>query len=294
MTESEKMIHSREIRTSATEPSLKKRSHAMNSFSEVNIIHKDGDKIQSVSIDLIGEEPLSIRIDGKPYSVVMRTPGDEIAHAAGFCLTEGIAEVPEDITALACCDGSDSNVVTVTLTETQRRKIAGYLDRRGYISQTSCGICGKELVQDIMTVISPIRDDTQFSIDNASACLDDFSRHQPLRRKTRATHAALIIGTSTEVLSSAEDVGRHNAVDKVIGKLFLNHTLSQAKGLVLSSRISYELVQKAARAKIPIILAVSRPTSLAVNLASRLNMTLACLAPKTGLYVFCGEQRLIA
>ena len=82
------------------------------------------------------------------------------------------------------------------------------------------------------------------------------------------------------MLSSAEDVGRHNAVDKVIGKLFLNHTLFQAKGLVLSSRISYELVQKAARAEIPIILAVSRPTALAVNLASRLNMTLACLAPK--------------
>ncbi|MDO9111922.1 MAG: formate dehydrogenase accessory sulfurtransferase FdhD, partial [Desulfatirhabdiaceae bacterium] len=79
----------------------------MNAFSEVSIIHKDGEKIQSVSIDLIGEEPLSIRIDGKPYSVVMRTPGDEIAHAAGFCLAEGIADVPEDITALACCDGSD-------------------------------------------------------------------------------------------------------------------------------------------------------------------------------------------
>jgi FdhD protein len=265
----------------------------MNSFSEVTIIHKDGDKIQSVSIDLIGEEPLSIRIDGKPYSVVMRTPGDEIAHAAGFCLTEGIADLPEDITAIACCDGSDSNVVTVTLTEKQRRKIAGYLDRRGFISQTSCGICGKELVQDIATAIVPIGDDTRFSISDALSCLEDFSKHQPLRRKTRATHAALIIGAAAEVLSSAEDVGRHNAVDKAIGKLFLDHALSRAKGLVLSSRISYELVQKAARAGIPVILAVSRPTSLAVNLASRLNMTLACLAPKTGLYIFCGDQRLI-
>jgi len=266
----------------------------MNSFSEVSIIHKDGDKIQSVSIDLIGEEPLSIRIDGKPYSVVMRTPGDEIAHAAGFCLTEGIADIPEDITAIACCDGTDSNVVTVTMTETQRRKIAGYLDRRGFISQTSCGICGKELVQDIMTAIVPIRDGTRFNIHSLLSRLEDFSRHQPLRLKTRATHAALIIGAGHNVLSSAEDVGRHNAVDKAIGKLFLDHTLFQAKGLILSSRISYELVQKAARAGIPFILAVSRPTALAVNLASRLNMTLACLAPKSGIYVFCGEHRLIA
>jgi FdhD protein len=266
----------------------------MNSFSEVSIIHKDGDKSQSVSIDLIGEEPLSIRIDGKPYSVVMRTPGDELAHAAGFCLTEGIADIPEDITAIACCDGSDSNVVTVTLTESQRQKIAGYLDRRGFISQTSCGICGKELVQDIMTAIAPISDGTQFHIHSLLSRLEDFSSHQPLRMKTRATHAALIIGAKTDILSSAEDVGRHNAVDKAIGKLFLDHTLFQAKGLILSSRISYELVQKAARAGIPFILAVSRPTALAVNLASRLKMTLACLAPKSGIYVFCGEHRLIA
>jgi len=185
-------------------------------------------------------------------------------------------------------------VVTVTVTEKQRLKIAGYLDRRGFISQTSCGICGKELVQDIMTAITPISDDSRFSIHSVLSCLEDFSRHQPLRRKTRATHAALIIGAVTNVLSSAEDVGRHNAVDKAIGKLFLDHTLFQAKGLILSSRISYELVQKAARAGIPFILAVSRPTALAVNLASRLNMTLACLAPKSGLYVFCGEHRLIA
>ncbi len=266
----------------------------MNPFSEVSILHKNGDKIQPLSIYIAGEEPLSIRIDGKPYSVVMRTPGDETAHAAGFCLTEGIADAPEDITALACCDGADGNVVTVTLTRTRRQKIAGYLDRRGFISQSSCGICGKELVADIMTTIAPLRDDTRFRIAGAISCLDDFSRHQPLRLKTRATHAALIIGAGAEVLASAEDVGRHNAVDKVIGKLFLDRTLYLAKGLALSSRISYELVQKAARAGIPFILAVSRPTSLAVELASRLNMTLACLAPKAGLYVFCGDQRLVA
>jgi FdhD protein len=266
----------------------------MTAYADVTIIHNDGNKIQSVSLNLIGEEPLSIRIDGKPYSVVMRTPGDEIAHAAGFCLTEGIIDTPEDITALACCDGSDSNVVTITLTETRRLKIAGYMDRRSFISQTSCGICGKELIQDISTTIAPVRDDTRFPISSALACLDAFSEHQPLRRKTRATHAALIIDADTHVLSAAEDVGRHNAVDKAIGKLFLDRRLSRAKGLVLSSRISYELVQKAARAGIPVIVAVSRPTSLAVDLASRLEMTLACLAPKNGLYVFSGEQRLIA
>jgi FdhD protein len=88
-------------------------------------------------------------------------------------------------------------------------------------------------------------------------------------------------------------VGRHNALDKAIGKVFLNRNLDEASLLILSSRISYELVQKAARARIPVILAFSRPTSLAVELASKLNMTLACLAKGSGLYIFCGENRFI-
>lgn len=266
----------------------------MKPFSCYPIIHKDGEKSQSVSIDLIVEEPLSIRIDGKPYSVIMRTPGDEKFHAVGFCLSEGIVDNMEDIKSIACCDGSDSNVVTVTLTAVRLKKIAGYLDRRGFISQTSCGICGKELIKDISADMTSLSDESLISVQDALSCLEEFSEHQPIRKYTRASHAALIIGKKNEILASAEDVGRHNAVDKAIGKLFFNHNLHMSKGLILSSRISYELVQKAARAKIPIIIAVSRPTSLAVSLASQLNMTLACLAPKTGLYVFCGQHRMTA
>jgi FdhD protein len=113
-----------------------------------------------------------------------------------------------------------------------------------------------------------------------------------MRKKTRASHAAVLYTPDLDLLSVAEDVGRHNAVDKAIGKLFLEGKLEKALLLILSSRISYELVQKAARARIPIILALSRPTSLAVELASKLNMTLACLAEDSGLYIFCGEHRM--
>jgi len=266
----------------------------MNSFSNIAIVHKDSKKIQPISIDLVAEEPLSIRVDGSPYAVVMRTPGDEIPHAAGFCLTEGIIDNPEDISSLACCDNQDNCVVTVTLTADRRKKNAGCVDRRGYISQTSCGICGKELIEDISKDIYPIVDDTAITFSDSIACLENLFNHQPLHQKTRSTHAALLIGTDSTVWSSAEDVGRHNAVDKAIGKLFLNAHLVQAKILVLSSRISYELVQKCARARIPIILAVSRPTSLAVELAIRLNITLACLAPQSGIFVFCGGYRLLS
>jgi len=94
-------------------------------------------------------------------------------------------------------------------------------------------------------------------------------------------------------LAVAEDVGRHNALDKAIGKVFLENRLEEAALLVLSSRTSYELVQKAGRARIPVVVSVSRPTSLAVDLARRLNMTLACLAPGYGLLIFCGEERIV-
>lgn len=242
---------------------------------------------------LIGEEPLSIRVQGKPYSVVMRTPGDEVAHAAGFCLAEGIVDTPDDVNTISCCEGDDSNVVTVTLNALRRDKIADILDRRGFISQTSCGICGKEIVKDLYQMIRPVRDNTRIDSGSALECLESLSQHQPLRDKTRASHASALYSSDFKLLSIAEDVGRHNALDKAIGKLFLDRRLDEAFLLTLSSRISYELVQKAARARIPVILAFSRPTSLAVELAMELNMTLACLADPTGLYIFCGEHRLI-
>ena len=240
---------------------------------------------------LIGEEPLSIRVQGKPYSVVMRTPGDELAHAAGFCLAEGIIDTPEDIKVISCCDGADTNVVTITLEESRQSKITEVLDRRGFISQTSCGICGKEIVKDLYQSIQPIKNNIQIDAGLALESLENLSRHQPLRDQTRASHAALYT-SDFNLLSVAEDVGRHNALDKAIGKVFLDHRLDKASLLILSSRISYELVQKAARARIPFILAFSRPTSLAVELASKLTMTLACLAKGAGLYIYCGENRL--
>jgi len=257
-----------------------------------SVIHWDKKLSTSLNHKLICEEPLSIRIEGKPYSVVMRTPGDELAHAAGFCLAEGIIDTPDDIKTMSCCDVTDSNVVTVSLDESHSSKITGLLDRRGFISQTSCGICGKEIVDDLYQTIQPINDKTQIDRNMALDCLINIPRYQPLRDQTRASHAAALYSSDFKLLSVSEDVGRHNAHDKAVAKLFLSRRLDEASLLILSSRISYELVQKSARARIPVILAISRPTSLAVKLASKLNMTLACLAQDSGLFIFCGEDRL--
>jgi FdhD protein len=259
------------------------------------LIHWNNRSKTAANRKLLGEEPLSIRIEGNPYAVVMRTPGDEIAHVAGFCLTEGIIDSPDDLTSIGFCEDNDTNVVTVTLTPSRREKISDIMDRRGFISQTSCGLCGKELVKDLYQIIQPLGDRQPIEIKKALACLEALPDIQPLRMQTLASHAAAIYGSGPELLSVAEDVGRHNALDKAIGKILLGRRLDQAELLILSSRISYELVQKSARARIPIILAHSRPTALAVNLAASLNMTLASMDDDdSGLYVFCGEQRLVS
>ncbi|MBF0120221.1 MAG: formate dehydrogenase accessory sulfurtransferase FdhD [Desulfobacterales bacterium] len=260
-------------------------------FLPYSVTYWNKKKITLYSQNLIKEEPLSIIVQGKPYAVVMRTPGDEIAHAAGFCLSEGIIENKSDISVLSFC-GEETNAVTITLSEDRRLKIKHILDRQTYLSQTSCGICGKEIINDICQILSPFLINNKIIIEVALNCIEKLSDFQVLRKKTRASHAAAIFNNNGELLSIAEDVGRHNALDKVIGKLFLEQKIDSSSFIVLSSRISYELVQKAARAKIPFIIAVSRPTELAVKLACELNMTIACLSKDGGLYIFSGKDRL--
>jgi len=259
--------------------------------SPINAYPPHGESPARETLSLIAEEPLSIRVQGRPYMVVMRTPGDELAHAAGLCLAEGLIRRPADIAQLAFCDGDDTNTVTVTLAEHSAGLLGQLNDRRSYISQTGCGLCGKELIQDLYSAITPVDDPTALPISLVSQALSDLPRRQPLREQTRAAHAAALHDRRGRLLAAAEDVGRHNALDKVIGRLLLDDRLSQAGMVVLSSRISYELVQKAACARIPIIVAVSRPTSLAVALAERLNIALATRRPGGGLWVYSAGQR---
>ena len=242
---------------------------------------------------LIQEEPLLIRVDGKPYSVVMRTPGDEIPHAAGFCLGEGLVDKRNDFAALGFCEDRDPNVVDVRLKKERREKIPEILDRRGFISQTSCGICGKELVADLVSQIAPVDKDVRLPAKLCYDHLEQIEAYQPLHRKTTSAHAAVIYDANFQTLAVAEDVGRHIALDKAVGQLVWQHRLDKATTAALSSRVSYEMVQKTARAKIPVILAVSRPTQMALALAGPLGITIACFDRRDGLFVFTHPQRLV-
>lgn len=248
----------------------------------------------SARVELIREEPLSIRVQGRPYAVVMRTPGDEPAHVAGFCLAEGILDRLDDMETIASCEGDATNVVTLTVTPTRLKAITAVLDRQGFVSQTACGICGKVLVEDLSQMVRVLPDGPPIDLERAHHCLETLKEHQPLYQRTRTTHAAAIYTSTFELLSVAEDVGRHNALDKAIGKLFLSGDLHRAEVLILSSRISYEMIQKAARAKIAFVMASSAATALAVELADSLNMTLASPSRGSGIQVYCGSRRLAA
>ena len=237
------------------------------------------------------EEPLSIRIDGNAYSVVMRTPGDEIYHAAGFCLAEGLVDHPDDFTTIGFCTEEGVNVVTATLHPERRKLVEELLERRGFVSQPSCGICGKELVKDLFQIVKPVTKQTTITIENAKTCVQRLVEHQNLYKRTGSSHASMLFDADLNILSYAEDVGRHNALDKAIGRVFMNKRIKNAHLAVLSSRISYELVQKAARAQLEILISMSRPTALAVNLATSLNMSLACVGKQKAFMIFCGKDR---
>ena len=245
------------------------------------------------SHDLIGEEPLLIRIDEKPYSVVMRTPGEELFHAAGFCLGEGIADSPDDFMTIGYCKDLDPNVIDIRIRPERLKKIHDILERRGFVSQTSCGICGKEMIKDLYQILTPVEDGFQIDINRVLECANRLSKNQNYYQTTKGSHAAMIFDNQLEMVSFAEDVGRHNALDKAIGKAFMNMKLPQAAVLILSSRISYELVQKAARARLPIVISKSRPTALAAEMGKALNMTLACSPNESELIIVSGENRIV-
>lgn len=248
---------------------------------------------QTDPIELIGEEPLMIRIEDKPYSVVMRTPGEEVFHAAGLCLGEGIADSPDDFKTIGYDKNLEPNIIDIWLTPERKKKIPDLLKRKSYVSQTSCGICGKQLIRDLHQVLLPAPDGFKADISSVFNCLKMLSKKQQYYPRTRGSHAALLFDKELKVLTFAEDVGRHNALDKAIGKAFMDGKLSKANLLVLSSRISYELVQKAARARLPMMISKSRPTALAVQMGQSLNMTLACAFEGSKLLVLCGEDRII-
>lgn len=240
---------------------------------------------------LVGESRLSIRIQGRPYSADMRTPGEERAQVAGFLLYEGIIASRRDIERLEFSNDA-GDCMDVVLSEDCFRRFQRFLIERERNNGLAPRLSDDERIERAAAALPPLRKGVRVDIRQGLDALTRLEIHQTLRRETGATHATAVHDTDFRLLSIGEDVGRHNGMDKAIGRLLLEDRLAEAGILVLSSRISFELVQKAARARVPVVFSVSRPTALAVRAAMRIDMTLVCMSKEGGCFVFCGHRRL--
>ena len=250
---------------------------------------------------LAAEEPLGIRIGGQAFTLTMRTPGDDIDLAAGFLVGEGVIRSADDLTEIRICSGGEcdhddhdatGNVADVTLSPGAS---AGQARRRNFLTTSACGVCGKASIDDLAT-----RSPYDLSADRVSvapallAQLPDRLRDaQRVFDRTGGLHAAGLFTAGGELMAVREDVGRHNAVDKVVGwALRAGRLPLSGCVLLVSGRASFELVQKAVMAGIPVLAAVSAPSSLAAELAQESGLTLVGFLRGSSMNVYTGAQRL--
>jgi FdhD protein len=232
---------------------------------------------ECVTDEVAIEEPLEIRIGQEPLAVTMRTPGNDEELAAGFLLSEGILRARADLREISRCTlpASAGNILNVTLSSTA--KFTPAATRRFGTISTSCGLCGKTSIEFIRQQFPPIDSASSLQIEVAKL-LDLPERLRSAQgnfERTGGIHAAAIFDVLGNLIVLREDIGRHNAVDKAIGRAFLNELLPLKNHImIVSGRSSLEIVQKALAAGIPIVAAVSAPSSLAVNFARESNQTL--------------------
>ena len=250
---------------------------------------------RSVRDSLAVEEPLEIRIDDKPVTVTMRTPGHDLDLAAGFLFTEGIIESADQIAAIHAAQSNSnlkSNVVHVDL-----RNVSFELDdlQRNFFTASSCGICGKASI-DAIRRRGLRQPNPDFRIDPEILCeLPDILRSdQAVFSRTGGLHAAALFDAGGNMIAVREDVGRHNAVDKIVGWAMMAGNLPLSRHVLLvSGRGGFEIAQKALAGGIPVLASVSAPSSLAVKLARELGLTLVGFLRGRRFVVYSGGFRCI-
>jgi FdhD protein len=245
---------------------------------------------------LAAEEPLEIRIGDEPLSVTMRTPGHDLELATGFLFTEGLVQSGEQIISLqpiASSDGSDSgNLVQATLAPEAAPDFARL--RRHFFAASSCGICGKASIDAVRSrLLKPPTADFRFDPELLVSLPDVLRSSQDVFRRTGGLHAAALFDSAGALQVLREDIGRHNAVDKVVGWALMSGRVPLADSVLLvSGRGGFEIVQKAIVAGIPIVASVSAPSSLAVQLARELRLTLIGFLRGRRFVIYSGGERI--
>jgi FdhD protein len=220
------------------------------------------------------EEPLEIFVDDEPFYLTMRMPGEEIPLALGLCFTDGIIDSMEDVSGANYCSDISRNKINIYLSPKSKKESPMKQRKNRFPTYSSCGICGKDMVESAFIPLGRIGNRVSVDISQILAMQTVLQEKQQVFPLTGGTHAAGIFSAEGELLSLSEDVGRHNALDKAIGKLLFGKNIDKAAIGVLSSRLSFEMVQKAARLGVEILCGASSPTSLAIDLARTSNLTL--------------------
>ena len=262
----------------------------------VDLVRYDGVRAVADRDVVAREEPLEIQLHGATLAVVMRTPGHDVELARGFLVTERVVKRAADIVAVRHCSvvaapEAEDNVINVTL----RDGVAVDLEalRRNLFASSSCGICGKATIDNALAVAPPLDDPKRFAPGFFHDLADRLGAEQPVFARTGGLHAAALLAPDGALLVVREDVGRHNAVDKIVGWALERDRVPLAgHALMVSGRISFEIVQKALAARLPAIAAVSAPSSLAVDLAQRAGLMLVGFLRGQRFNVYGHRERL--
>jgi FdhD protein len=243
--------------------------------------------------ELAREEPLEIRVDDRPVAVTMRTPGHDEELAAGFLVSEGLIQRREQVVNTATHPrNADRNVIGVFLADGVQIDFQR-LTRHTFVS-SSCGLCGKASIESVRRQFPPIRGPVRVKAETLLALPETLRRSQTTFARTGGLHAAGLFDLDGNLLLLREDIGRHNAVDKVLGRGFLDGLLPLDRHiLVVSGRASFEIMQKALAGRLPIVVAVSAPSSLAVEFAQASRQTLAGFVRGERMNIYSGQGRIV-
>lgn len=259
-------------------------------IAELEVLRVRAAGAQSGVDSVAVEEPLEIALGGEVLATTMRTPGHDRELVIGFLFAEGLIHSAAEVHRY---EAVDVNRVDVGVSERGAATVG--LSRRGTLTTSACGVCGRRGIEDLLDRVRANTSTSVFSTSVLGALPRALAAHQPVFARTGGLHAAGIADREGRLLTVREDVGRHNAVDKAVGELLAAGVLPLDNGaLVVSGRASFEIVQKAAAAGLAAVVSVSAPSSLSVRIAERAKLLLVAFARDGGFNVYAGSERLLA
>lgn len=264
----------------------------MRDSRRVSVLKIEEQRSRRVEDDIVMEEPLEVRVNGESVSVTMRTPGDDFDLAIGLLWTEGIIHSRDEIGTIAYCPDEDQpelkNIVNVVLVDSGRKLESS----RRLWSNSSCGLCGKATLDAIHQVCRPVTSNVSVACDLLCSLPSRLRQAQANFERTGGIHAVALFDVQGSLLVLREDIGRHNAVDKVLGAALVGGQPLEEVIMMVSGRLGFEIVQKALVAGVPIVASISAPSSLAIELANDFGMTTLGFLRGRSMNVYTHPQRI--